>query len=266
MSIGFIYILNKCKTPTVITLKEALGERANLYTNETNFITYMARFSHYEFAEKLFDEFSLVFVDDTSILFDNANEKFHIKFLINDQSDLVNLDLFQLSEYYQLPVFTSSIAFRNKDGSYVSRVYNEVKNLNCSQHDEYMLCHIAGLREDVLSYEINKNGITFVVHFTKVSQRNTTINLEGVFSRVSRAVFVDFPDDRPNLSLNNLCNKEEIYPLLSKIKWYVIDVASSKVTSFLEKIGAEYILLPYFGEDYDYFQNLVYDSTLYPVF
>lgn len=259
MSTSFIDILNKCRTPTVITLREALEERTNLSTNESDFITYMAGFSHYEFAEKLFNEFSLVFVDNTSILFDSANNRFHVKILLNDQSlDLENFDLSQISENYQLPIFTSSIAFRNRDGSYVSNLYNEVKNLNRSQYDEYLLHHIAGLSEDVLPYEIHKNGITFVIHLTRASQRNTTINLNGVFSRVSTAVFVNSPDNRPNLSIDNLCNKEEIYSLLSKIKWYVVDVEEpEEITSFLEKVGAEYTLLPYMGEDHDYFHDLI---------
>lgn len=115
-------------------------------------------------------------------------------------------------------------------------IYDEVKTLNRFQYDEYISQHIIGLSEDVLSYGVNKNEISLVIHFVTVSKRNTAINLNNLFGRVCTGVFVNSPDDAPNLSITSICkNKEEIFPSLNRIKWYVVDMnLPEKVTEFLE--------------------------------
>lgn len=262
MSNQFLDILEKCRIPTITVMREALAKRPHLSTTESNFITYMAGFSHNEFAQKLFDEFGLAFIENTAILFDRFNNKFHIKILLNDLSvDLQSLDMGEISQRYQLPIFTSSTPFRNKDGSFIANANfkNETKNLNGSQLAEYMSHHIAGLREDVISYPVSKNDINFVVHITTVSQRNTFYgNLNLLFNKASACLIANYPDDLPNVSLKNHQIAEEAYPLMSKVKWYVVDRDSpEEVTSFLEKIGAEYRLVPYLGDEYDYLSYLI---------
>lgn len=259
MSTQFLDILEKCRIPTITVMREALAERPHLSTSESNFITYLAGFSHNEFAENLFDEFGLSFVEGTDILFDVLNKKFHIKILLNDiYSNFQSLDREEISQRYQLPIFTSSIPFKNRDGSVADNFYKELKKINRFQWDEYFSQHIAGLREDVISYPVSKNNIDIVLHLTTVSQRNTIANLNLLFSRVSACLIANYPDDRPNVSLKNLQNAEEVYPLMSKVKWYVLDIDSpEEVTSFLEKIGAEYRLVPYLGDEYDYLSYLL---------
>ncbi|MFB2918538.1 MULTISPECIES: hypothetical protein [Aerosakkonema] len=259
MSNQFLEIIENCRRPTIAVMKKALAERPCLSTAESNFITYLAGFSHNEFCDTLFDEFGLSFVGDTSILFDRLNNKFHIKILLNDISvDLQSLYMEEISQTYQLPISTHTILSRNRDGSFADNFNKGLKKLNRSQLAEYISQHILGLSEDVISYTFSKKNVNLIIHITTVSQRNILANLNILFRGVSAALIANFPNDLPNVSLKNLQSAEEIYPLMSKVKWYVIDRDSpEEVTSFLEKIGAEYRLIPYLGDEYDYLSYLL---------
>ncbi len=62
----------------------------------------------------------------------------------------------------------------------------------------------------------------------------------------------------PNLAIQKLRERRDMHYLLTKIKWYVLDIEEpEKVTSLFDEIGAEYTVLPYKGEDYNYFQDLI---------
>lgn len=78
----FTEIVNQCRRPTIDLLREALLGRREFSEAESNFITYMAGFSHHEFAEGLFSDFNLSFLENTSIFFDGENNKFHFKILL----------------------------------------------------------------------------------------------------------------------------------------------------------------------------------------
>lgn len=223
MSSSFLDICNKCKRPTIETLKEALKERDNLSNSESNFITYMAGFSHYEFAKSLFDEFALQFLGNQLIVFDSFYKKFHIKVLINDLMDLecFSFDTMELSEVQEKPIFKNlsyrnCIVWRNKDGSYIYNLRQEVKNLNFIQYQKYRKDRIVGLEENVFPYEVIDENFTFVVHFITV-QRNIDLNLAAVLNKVSSAMFVNEYDDISNLSICKLRKSNEAYFLLPRI-------------------------------------------------
>ncbi|WP_335092635.1 hypothetical protein [Nostoc sp.] len=159
-----------------------MKERDNLSNSESNFITYMAGFSHYEFAESLLDEFELKFINNKSIVFDKLYNKFHLKVLINDLMDLLcfSFDTIEIPDVNKPPIFINRsfrncIAWRNKDGSYLENIYQEVKNLNFLQLQQYYEDHIVGLQENVFPYEVIDNNLTYVVHIATV-QRNIDIN------------------------------------------------------------------------------------------
>ena len=153
---SFLDITNKCQKPTIGALKEALKERDNLSNSESNFITYMAGFSHYEFAESLFDEFGLKFINNKSIIFDSLYKKFHLKVLVNDLIDLpcFSFDTIEIPDVNKPPIFinrsfSNCIAWRNQDGSYVKNIYQELKTLNILQIQQYYEDHILGLQENI---------------------------------------------------------------------------------------------------------------------
>jgi hypothetical protein len=273
MNIRFLDISNKCRKPTVAILKEALEERINLSDSESNFITYMAGFSHYEFAESLLNEFGLIFICDRLIVFDSINRKFHIKVLINDLMDLPcfgsAFDTIEIPENEEDPIiytnssFANVIAWRNKDRSWVDNIYKEVKNLNYVQYQEYRDNHIIGVNERIFPYELVHEGIICVIHITTI-QRNIHHNLAAVLDRVSNAMFINDDDNqqdlsiRPDLSIYKLRKNKDIYCLLRKINWNVLEIEAYKdVTTFFDEINANYIVNPYRGEEYNYFADFI---------
>ncbi len=168
MSSSFVDIYDKFRKPSASVLREALEERNSFSTSESNFITYMAGFSHYEFTAKLLDEFGLKFLDNTSILFDTINKKLHIKILISDQFDLGVLSS-QILEMYQLTEFTNY-------GFYIDKAYDEIKKINHSQFAEYKSDRTISFKEEVFSYETDEKEINLVIHFITI-WRNIYVNL-----------------------------------------------------------------------------------------
>lgn len=273
MSIRFLDISNKCRKPTVAILKEALEERVNLSNSESNFITYMAGFSHYEFAESLLNEFGLIFICDRLIVFDSINRKFNIKVLINDLMALpcfrATFDIIEIPEneeeliIYTNSSFANAIAWRNKDSSWVDNIHKEVKNLNYIQYQEYRDNHIIGLNECVFPYELVHEGVICVIHITTI-QQNIHHNLAAVLNRVSNAMFINDDDNqhdlstRPDLSIYKLRKNKDIHYLLIKINWNVLEIeAYTDVITFFDEINARYIVNSYQGEEYNYFADFI---------
>lgn len=128
----FLQIIKRCRTPSDAILREALQLREKLSIAESNFISYMASFSHYEFSKILFDEFGLISINDGSIVFDSLHQKYHFKVVINDLMYLPcfsNIKGYDASdnEIYSDKYFGNYIFWRNQDGSYVTNLYQEKK-------------------------------------------------------------------------------------------------------------------------------------------
>ncbi len=266
MNNRFIDISNKCKRPTIVALREALKERDKLSESESNFITYMAGFSHYEFAESLFEEFGLTFICDRSFLFDKYNQKLHLKILINDLMDLSCLNTI---EELDEDIIDSDVSFQNiilwKDtkGIYVENLYGEIGKLNLLQYQEYCENHIIGLNENIFPFNTKINDLDLVLHITTVA-RNVVVNLATVLNKVSYALFVNDYDDRANLSVSKLRATEDTYILLPKIKWHILENEScQEVTNFFKEINTEYTLIYYKGEEYNYFADFISDIQDY---
>jgi hypothetical protein len=269
MNNNFSAILNKCKTPTFAILKEALIARNELSDAENSFITYIAGFSHFEFAEKLLDEFGLVSLYDRLIIFDNLQKKFHFKILINDLIDLSCLNTMQTSNNGDdNSSFTSKTSFvintinwRNKDGSYINNIREEIRHLSFCDYKKYCETHMMGILEHVYSWEISHENINFSFHFVNVP-RNIDINFSSLLSGVSNVFFANGYDKMPNLSVCNLRKKSDIYHLLSAIKWGILERENYlEAKTFLDEINASYTLIPDRGEEYNYFDEFV-SSTI----
>jgi hypothetical protein len=262
MNSNFLDISQKCRRPTVATLEEALRKRKDLSQHESNFITYMAGFSHSEFAKDLLEEFGLKLMLNESVIFDKIHQKIHGKVLINDLVDLPCFSNAGTPERIEentisIDYFTNIIAWRNKDRSFVSNIREEIKNLNSTEYQNYIEQHIMGLEEDVLPYEVIYEDITYVAHIVTVP-RNINANLGAVLSQVSNGIFVNGDDERSSLSILNLRLRTDIHHLLSNINWYIVETENSQeVIAFLNDINAIYTLIPYKGEEYNYFDDFL---------
>jgi hypothetical protein len=262
---GSLEIFNKCKKPNVAILKEILLARLELSNVESNLVTYMAGFSHYEFAEKILSEFGLTLICKQLIVFDSLQKKFHLKILINDLkiprcfNNVQILEELDCNETFSQTTssFTNIIKWRNKDGSYIDNIRDEISHFDSFQYVEYCKNHLRGVLEDIDSYEIKYDNIIFVLHFITIP-KNIDANLDSLLNRVSNAFFSYSYDDRPNLSIYNLRKNYDIYPLLSMIQWNVLEIDSYlEITNFLNEIKAGYTLIPYRGEEYNYFDDFV---------
>ena len=263
-------IINACKKPNTEALKQALTERGALSEAESDFITYMGGFSHYEFTESLFQQFGLSFLEGTSILFDSINKKFHVKILINDQTgDVESLSLEAIAQAEQATIRENSIQFRDKNGTYIDRLSELLRNMTLDEMQNYLSQSDVNIYENVVSFRRKLVDKCFVLHFVTVAQGNILVNLETTFARVTASIFVNFCNELPNLSLfkiqNNLLmsnapNKKEINSLLKDIYWYVLDTEQpERVIDFLKRIQADFALVPYISDEYDYFQGILLD-------
>jgi hypothetical protein len=253
----FLEIVKKCRQPSIAILREALQVREKLSISESNFITYMAGFSHYEFSESLFDEFKLISIADETVVFDHIHEKYHFKVLLNDLLYLPcfsNLEGYDENdnEIYSDKYFSNFIIWRNKDGSYVNNSYQERKGLDKNQYQKYCEDHIIGLQEDVFPHEFIHAGKNFVANITTV-QKNILNNLSIILNRTNSCIFIHSSDEAPFTSLYKLQENKPIHSLLSKITWYILDTETShEAKTFFDNIGANSILIPYQGEKYDF--------------
>ncbi|HEY9853667.1 MAG TPA: hypothetical protein V6D28_29625 [Leptolyngbyaceae cyanobacterium] len=249
-----------CRKPTTELLREALLCRQEFSESESNFITYMAGFSHYEFAESLFSDFNLSFLENTSIFFDGENNKFHFKILLHDKSHYcAKLHMGRIVRDYNSPMFWSKMEFRDKDGLYIDSLGKQLRGCSGEQVRAYIAQGISGVSENVVSYQRDLQGYCVVTHFVRAAEPNTDINVKTVFSRVTACIFVNTCEKSfSNLSLYQFQHRVELYPLLKSIYWYVIDaIPPEKVTDFLHKIKADFKLMQYAGAKHDYLQEVL---------
>ncbi|MFB2968941.1 hypothetical protein ACE1CD_08210 [Aerosakkonema sp. BLCC-F183] len=258
-------LINLCRKPTTELLREALLCRQELSEFESNFITYMAGFSHHEFAESLFSDFNLSFLEGSSIFFDKENNKFHFKILLNDQSHYCGkLHMEWIERNYNSPMFWSKMEFRDKDYLYIDSLGKQLRGCSGDQVRAYIAQGISGVSENVVSYQRDLQGYCVVTHFVRAAEPNTDINVKTVFSNVTACLFVNTSEKSfYNLSLYQFQHRVELYPLLKSIYWYVIDaIEPEKVTDFLHKIRADFKLMQYTGAKHDYLQEVLPEIDL----
>lgn len=220
----------------------------------------MAGFSHHEFAESLFSDFNLSFLEGTSIFFDIQNNKFHFKILLNDQSHYCSkLHMGRIERDYNSPGFWSKMEFRDKDGLYIDSLGKQLRGCSGQQVRAYIAQGTSGISENVVSYQRDLRGYCVVTHFVRAAEPNTDINVKTVFSRVTACIFVNTSETIfRNLSLYQFQHRAEIYHLLKSIYWYVIDaIQPEEVTDFLHKIKADFKLIQYTGTKHDYLQEVL---------
>ncbi|TYQ27263.1 hypothetical protein [Pseudanabaena sp. UWO310] len=252
-------LIKLCRRPTIELLREALLCRQELSEAESNFITYIAGFSHHEFAESLFSNFNLSFLENTSIFFDRENNKLHFKILLHDKSHYcAKLHMGRIERDYNSPMFWSKIEFRDKDGLYIDSLGKQLRGCSGDQVRAYISQGISGVSENVVSYQRNLQGYSVVTHFVRAAEPNTDINVKTVFSRVTACIFVNTCEKSfSNLSLDQFQHRAELYPLLKSVYWYVIDaIQPERVTDFLQKIEADFKLMQY-DVKYDYLQEIL---------
>jgi hypothetical protein len=255
----FEKLINLCRRPNIDLLREALLCRQEFSEAESNFITYIAGFSHYEFAESLFVDFNLSFLEGTSIFFDRENNKFHFKVLLNDQSQYCGkLQMGIIERDYNSPGFWSKMEFRDKDGLYINSLGKQLRGCSGEPFRSYLAQGTSGISENVVSYQRDLQGYCVVTHFVKAAEPNTDINLKTVFSRVAACIYVNTPEEWfYNLSLYQFQHRAELYPLLKSVYWYVIDaIQPERVTDLLHKIEADFKLMQY-DVKYDYLQEVL---------
>ncbi|WP_448269646.1 hypothetical protein [Nostoc sp. DSM 114159] len=261
MNTTFVEIVNACKKPNTELLKQVLTERSSLSDAESDFLTYMAGFTHYEFTKNLFQQFGLFFIEGTSILFDSINKNFHVKILINDQTlDFESFSLEAIAQAEQATIIENRIQFRDRNGMYIDGLSKLLRSMTVARMQDYLSKSNMGIYEDVVLFRRILLDNSFVLHFVRVGQRNILINLETIFVRVTASIFVNFSDKKPNLSLFNIQNKNEIYALLKNIYWYVLDIERpEEIIDLLKKIQADFTLVPYVSDEYNYFQGILLD-------
>ncbi|AVH69642.1 hypothetical protein [Nostoc sp. 'Lobaria pulmonaria (5183) cyanobiont'] len=256
----FAELVNQCRRPTVELLREVLLCRREFSEAESNFITYIAGFSHHEFAESLFSDFNLAFLEGTSIFFDRDSNKFHFKILINDQSHhCKKLHLGSIADNYNSPGFGSRMAFRDQNGLYIDSLGKQLRGLPGHQVKAYIAQGISGITENVVSYQRDLQGYCLVTHFVIAAEPNVDINLKTIFGRVTACIFVNILEKSGwNLSLCRFEHRDDLYPLLKNICWYVLDARQpEKIIDFLQKIGADFKLMQYAGKEHDYLQEVL---------
>ncbi|OCQ96914.1 hypothetical protein BCD64_15075 [Nostoc sp. MBR 210] len=220
----------------------------------------MAGFSHHEFAEGLFSNFNLAFLGGTSIFFDEDSNKFHFKILINDQSHhCQKLHLGSIEKDYNSPVFGSRMAFRDENGLYIDSLGKQLRGLPGNQVKAYIAQGTSGITENVVSYQRVLQGYCLVTHFVIAAEPNVDINLNKIFSKVTACIFVNVLEKNGwNLSLCRFEHRDNLYPLLKNIYWYVLDARHpEKIIDFLQKIGANLKLIQYAGKEHDYLQEVL---------
>ncbi|WP_420761375.1 hypothetical protein [Nostoc sp. CALU 546] len=223
-------------------------------------MTYMAGFSHHEFAESLFSDFNLSFLEGTSIFFDRENNKFHFKILLNDQSHYCGkLHMGRIERDYNSPMLGSRMAFRDKDGLYIDSLGKQLRGCSGEQVRAYIAQGTSGIAENVVSHQRDLQDYCLVTHFVGAAEPNVDINVKTVFSRVTACIFVNTREnDFYNLSLDQFQHRVELYPLLKSVYWYVIDaIQPERVTDFLHKIKADFKLVQYTGTKHDYLQEVL---------
>jgi hypothetical protein len=255
----FAEIVNQCKRPTIKLLKEALISRREFSETESNFITYMAAFSHREFAESLFPAFNLAFLEDTSLLFDRDNNKIHVKILINDQSHCCKkLHLGSIEYNYGFPVFGSRMAFRDKDGLYIDSLGEKLRGVSGKEVRAYITQGISSVHENVVSYQQKLQNYCLVTHFVIVAEPNVDINLKTLFSGVTACIFVNSLSNSFNVSIEQFQHRKYLYPSLKSIYWYVLNSRKPKIiTDFLKQIEANFQLIHYVDKEHDYLQEVL---------
>lgn len=259
MNEKFVEVVNQCRKPTIKLLIKALLCRLELSEIESNFITYMAGFSHYEFAESLFSDFNLAFLEGTSIFFDRNSNKVHIKILMNDQShQCKKLHLGSIERDYDSPVLGSRMTFREQNGLYIDSLGKELRGCSGAQVRAYIAQGISGVSENVVSYQRYLQDYCLVIHFVIAAEPNVDINLKTIFNRVTGCIFVNSLNDIFNLSLYQFQNRDDLYPLLRSICWYILDTREPEnIIYFLQKIEANFKLIPYAGKEHDYLQEVL---------
>ena len=264
MNKKFSAIVNQCRRPNIEILREALVSRQEFLEAESNFITYMAGFSHCEFAESLFPAFNLAFLENTSLLFDRDNEKIHVKILINDQSHYCKkLHLGSIEHDYNSPVFISRLAFRDRDGLYIGSLGKKLRGASGKEVRAYIVQGISSVHENVVSYQQKLQSYCLVTHFVIAAEPNVDINLKTLFSGVTACIFVNSLCNSFNVSIEQFQHQEDIYPSLKTIYWYVLNTRKPEiVTDFLQKIEANFKLIHYIDKEHNYLQEVLPEIEL----
>jgi len=190
--------------------------------------------------------------------------------IADDQTgDIESLSLEAIAEAEQARIIENHIRFRDPNGTYIDRLSELLRKMTLDKMQDYLSKSDVNIYENVISFRRKLVDNCFAIHFVAVAQRNILVNLETTFARVTASIFVNFSDERPNLSLfkiqNNLLvtnapNKKEINSLLKDIYWYVLDIEQpERVIDFLKRIQADFTLIPYISDEYDYFQDILLD-------
>ncbi len=262
MNTKFVEIVNQCRKPTPEILEEALLKRREFAEAESDFITYMAGFSHYEFAKCLFPKFNLTFLEDTSLLLDKENNKIHAKIFINDQSHHCRkLNLGIIENKYESSIFQSHMDFRNQDGVYIDSLGKEVHKLGLTggeQQKAYIMKGVSGITENVIAYQKCLKHYSLVIHIVIATASNVDINIKTIFRNITACIFVNPFPGFANLSPARLHDREDLYPVLKNVYWYVLNTREPEtITNFLKTIQANFNLVQYAGDEYDYLQEML---------
>jgi hypothetical protein len=258
-------LVNLCQKPTSESLREILLCRQDFSQSENNFITYMAGFSHYEFAKDLLSDFNLSFIEGTSILFDKVSNKFHFKILINDQANRCGkLHMGKIDRNYNSfgsDFFLSYIAFRDKEGCYIDSLGKQIREYSLDERRAYITQGTSVTSENIVTYQRNLHGYCLVTHFVAAAQPNIDINIGNIFSRVTACIYANTEEGvYRNLSMYLFQDRVELYPLVKNIYWYVIDAfEAEKMVNLLQQIEADFKLVNYLDFKHDYLQEILPD-------
>lgn len=247
-----------CKTPSEVVLRDLLDKQADFNPLERDFLKYVSGFTHADFANNLLSTFEISVSNMFPVIMDRINRTLYVKIIINDLSkDITSLDPIAMSKTYNTQILANNIALKKINNGFVKDFRQEIKGLTYDELNEYLSLHDPGLYEEVVFYEEQVLHIPdwkrLVLGIACIPHRNTYENLERFFNRVCAAIICNDADDIYNLSIKHLQERSDLFHLLKKIKWYVIEKNSpSVVVDFLNSIGASSTLLPYVGDNANY--------------
>lgn len=251
--------LEACQEPTEAVMRQALQARENLSPAAGDYINYLAGFTHYSEAAPILAEFDLQVSGQPPRLIDASRRSVHFKVLLQDYH-LPGLDRVPLARRYGSPIFINHIHDREPDGSWV------VEWPRHPTYQEFLAWHAEirhGMIESVQTIRGPReapDGSRIVFHADRLPMRNIVANRERMLCNVSAVIGTAGSNARDpyDFSFQRLADEPAVWESLSNAFWLLVENEDTQIgTTFLDRIGAEYRVVPNDEARDDYLEQLM---------
>jgi hypothetical protein len=260
---SFKQITRECRRPSPDVLRRALEKRSLFTTEESDFLVYLAGYTHYKEARDVLKETKLMFLDEPGLTYDLENRAIHFKVLISDLTlKMSGLSIPFVSAWHGISKHENLIKYK-VDNSFIENFGEYDNDLPKSERGKMLASLEFGLHEEVIASSKQSRAlgnIRLVFHFARIPARNIAVNLERLFCNVSSVIAVNHPDQMFNLSVERLRQASHVRQALTSCKWYVVEDSSAQpLIDFLVEIGAPYALIQFKVGLSDYTSELIAD-------